>query len=255
MHPSDRPAVDLENRLRLDAFLLAHGARLGTCTREAVDGRRRALTEWLIGGMRTYSRALGMLNWLAQSAERNLMSGSMTDGQLADPTLQALIGRFAAESICELRGACLRFPDEAARFYANGGWLEEHVHDLFRQLRREVPHIQDLARGVSILRETSRGDAVPNELDVACLADNRLYLVECKTRAWTKTGEPDPGASALYRLDTLADLLGGLQAKAMLVSYRDLPAHVLRRAADLGVRVCTGARLPELTGDLRGWLR
>jgi len=32
-----------------------------------------------------------------------------------------------------------------------------------------------------------------------------------------------PGADALYRLDTLRDLLGGLQAEAMLVSYAELP--------------------------------
>jgi hypothetical protein len=95
---------------------------------------------------------------------------------------------------------------------------------------------------------------VPNEIDVACLAENRLYLIECKTRTWQGRDAGAAGNDALYRLDTLADLLGGLAARAMLVSYRDLPARVLRRAADLRVRVCAGARLSELAAELAAWL-
>ena len=41
----------------------------------------------------------------------------------------------------------------------------------------------------------------------------------------------------------------------MLVSYRTVQPHDLRRAADLGVRVCAGKRLPELAADLRKWIR
>lgn len=91
-----------------------------------------------------------------------------------------------------------------------------------------------------------------NEIDVACLAENRLHLVECKTPVWKGAGTP--GADALYRLDALADLLGGLQGRAMLVSYLKLPAHVSRRAEDLRIRVCAGDRLPELRADLARWL-
>jgi hypothetical protein len=114
-----------------------------------------------------------------------------------------------------------------------------------------LPQIQDLARSVDIVRESRRGEAVPNEIDVACLAENRLYIVESKTRSWRQEGR---GADALYRLDTLGDLLGGLQARAVLVSYRQLPAHDLRRAADLKVHVCAGPRLSELRSVLRAWI-
>mgnify|MGYP001027402779 CR=1 FL=1 len=43
--------------------------------------------------------------------------------------------------------------------------------------------IQDLARSVEIAREGERGGAVPNEPDVVCLAENRLYVIECTTAA------------------------------------------------------------------------
>ena len=107
---------------------------------------------------------------------------------------------------------------------------------------------------MDIVRETERGEEVPNEIDVACLAENRLYLVECKTRSWRPEGSSGAGADALYRLDTLGDLLGGLQARAMLVSYRNLEPHDRRRAADLDIRVCAGSRLLELPTELRKWL-
>jgi hypothetical protein len=215
---------------------------------------RRELACWLVAGVRANAKALGTLNWLAVESEKTLVSPELDSGQLQDQRLQSLIDRYVEAGLLAVSGKRLRFPDEAARFYVNGGWLEEHVFATLQELRPKVPGIQDLARSLDIVRETSRGEEVPNEIDVACLAENRLYLVECKTRVWRGKDAGAAGADALYRLDTLTDLLGGLQARAMLVSYRDLPARVLKRAADLKVRVCAGARLPELACDLAAWL-
>lgn len=254
MHPQGQGATDLDNRVRLEAFLLAYGARVEGCRRSGVSDPLAELTGWLVGGVARYGKALGTLNWLAREATEGLISPELHSHQLRDQRLQLLIDRFAAAGVVEPRGRHLHFPDEAARFYVNGGWLEEHVFDVLQALRPQLSSIQDLARSVDIVRETLRGGQVPNEIDVACLAENRLYLIECKTRIWGGDGADNPGASALYRLDTLTDLFGGLQARAMLVSYRNLPPNVLRRAADLGIRTCAGTRLPELAADLRVWL-
>lgn len=251
MSPGGVGAADLANRLGLPAFLQAHGARVESSESRGIPERLRVLTDWLVANVGAYGDALGRLNALAHEAEGGLVSPEMDSRQLRDQRLQILIDRFAEEGLLEPTGKQLRFPDEAARFYVNGGWLEEHVFDLLRDLRGELPQIQDLARSVRILRQSPRGEAVPNEIDVACLAENRLYIIECKTRVWRPEGG---GADALYRLDTLGDLLGGLQARTMLVSYRPLPAHDLRRAADLRVQVCAGPRLPELRSALRSWL-
>ncbi len=254
LHPSDRPALDLENRLRLEPFLLAYGAQVQGIERSGIPPRFSELTGWLVQRVRTYGKSLGTLNYLAMKAERELVSPNMDSRDLDNQRLQILLDRFSAAGVLEVQGRRLRFPDQEARFYVNGGWLEEHVYDVLRGLRRDLPQIQDLARSVDIARATRRGESVPNEIDVACLAENRLYLVECKTRTWSGQGASGPAANALYRLDTLGDLLGGLQARAMLVSYREVPAHVQRRAADLRVQVCAGGRLGELAADLRDWL-
>ena len=109
--------------------------------------------------------------------------------------------------------------------------------------------VEDVCMGIEVSRQTGRGP-VKNELDVAFLADNRLYVIECKTRHWRGTGEDGPGAEALYKLDSLKDLLGGLQARAMLVSYRDLPDPDRRRAGDLGIEVCAGGQVKRLMDGL-----
>lgn len=263
MHPADRPNRALANRAGLDDFLAAHGSRVEGREDAAVPDRHRALTDWLVAENARIGRPLGALNWLANAAAGSLRSPPLDDAQLRDADLGALVRRFADAGLLAIQRDRLVFPDEAARFYVNGGWLEGHVYACLRDLRkalntsageRDARRIQDLTRGLRIQRETTRGDLVPNEIDVACLAENRLYLVECKTRRWGDGQAFGPAANALYRLDTLGDLFGGLQAKAMLVSYRELPAHVLRRAADLRIRICAGRRLPELPALLRDWI-
>lgn len=252
MHPRGRPVVDLANRVKLDAFLSAHGARVQSAVTDAIPESRRELTEWMVTRSDRLGQALGTLNWLAMRAKGSLRSPVLDAQQRSDIALGDLIGRCAAEGLLSVGAGQLRFPDEAARFYVNGGWLEEHVYAVFRALRREERRIQDLARSVELYREDPRGAEVHNEIDVACLAENRLYIVECKTKTWK--GGDGPGAEALYRLDALSDLLGGLQGRAMLVSYVELPPHVRRRAEDLPIQVCAGARLSELRGVVSRWL-
>jgi hypothetical protein len=254
LHPSERPNVDLADRVQLDDFLAAHGATLVARVDDAVPGERQVLTDWLVAQNDRVARPLGTLNWLAARAEGSLVSPTLNPQQTQDADLAELIRRCADAGVLVKERDRLRFPDEAARFYVNGGWLEGHVYALLRAMRRELPRMQDLARSVEIARAGSRGEPVPNELDIVCLADNRLYTVECKTRRWGAGGADGPGAEALYRLDSLGDLLGGIQARTMLVSYRDLPPHVLSRAAGLRIPVCAGKRLPELRAALHDWI-
>ncbi len=254
MHPSGQAPVELANRVRLDAFFQAHGAEIEGRENDAVPASLRDLTDWLVRDAYRVSGALGTINWLASKAEGSLLSPTLQREQMRDPDLLDLIDRFAENGLLSEQGGRLRFLDEETRFFVNGGWLEEHVYGLLRDLRRELSGIQDLARSVDIQRETERGDAVHNELDVACLAENRLYIIECKTRKWGAGQAFGPGANALYRLDTLADLLGGMQGRAMLISYLDLPDAVQRRAADLHVRVCDGPQLIQLRSHLKAWI-
>ncbi|NEX22437.1 DUF1887 family protein [Thiorhodococcus mannitoliphagus] len=254
MHPPGREPVDIANRVRIEAFLQAHGSRVQSMMTDAVPAARQTLGEWLVANQARLAKPVATLNWLAQQAEQTLRTPALERRHLRDRWFATLVDHCVEARLLTRTGDHLSFPDEAARFYLNGGWLEEHVFTLLRGLRAAGQPIQDLARSINLYRLDQRGAEVRNEIDVACLAENRMYLVECKTRRWNDGDTQGPGAEALYRLDTLVDLLGGLQARGMLVSYQRLPAAVMQRASDLRIQVCAGPRLPELHSALTSWL-
>ncbi|MFO1351092.1 MAG: DUF1887 family CARF protein [Gammaproteobacteria bacterium] len=261
IHRRDLPAFDLADRIKLGAFFQAHGALLESQgERDGVSARLRKLTAELIELADTLARPLAALNWLARQAEGTLRSPALSEAQRHWPELNALIARFGAEDLCLLERGQLVFADEAARFFVNGGWLEAHTYGVIYGLRAELPKIQDLGRGLAIARGGDSGP-VRNELDVAFLCDNRLYIIECKTKRYGAEqdvgmiqGADTPGADTLYKLEVLKDLLGGAPTRAMLVSYHELSRWDSQRARDLGVALCTGKDLPRLAERVRRWI-
>jgi len=108
-------------------------------------------------------------------------------------------------------------------------------------------HIHDLAQGLMV----KRGN-VKNELDVVFLNDNSLHIIECKTGNLKK--EKGVGGQVVYKLDSLTDNLGGLRARSMLVSLRQLKPTDQERAKQAGIRVCSGPSLKNLQSEICQWL-
>lgn len=251
-HPDDAtPTAQLADRMKLGTFLAAHGAQIeSTGPAVGVPATLRALCDDLVAQVEDIIRPIGTLNYLAGTAEGSLYSESLGPGLRAAEDLQALIRRFERAGCLERAGDRLVFPDEERRFFVQGGWLEAHVFGILVGLRSARPTLQDLARGVQIARSAG-GGAVRNEIDVAFLADNRLHVIECKT-ACLERG--DAGTTALYKLDSLADLLGGAHGRAMLVSFRPLEGYQKRRADELGIEVVAGRALASLGQRLLDWI-
>ena len=154
----------------------------------------------------------------------------------------------------ERRGDRLRFPEEGARRYVNGGWLEDHVTTCLEQVRTEFSFIQDMATGLEYVRLNDT-TSIKNELDVAFLAGNRLHIIECKTKRFQCTLTRDaPGADALYKLDAVRQQLGGRQARVLFVSYQPLLHLHRQRAADMGIRLCVGREIHYIAELLREWV-
>ncbi len=143
----------------------------------------------------------------------------------------------------------MTFKHEEARRFANGEWLESLVHSTVRAIQNELPTIQDHSLGVQVYRKIGERE-VRNELDVATIVNNKLHIIECKTK-----GMRDDGDDTLYKLESLRDLLGGLQARAMLVSFRPLRHHDLVRAQDLGLAIIGADQLGDLYTHLYDWLK
>lgn len=255
LFPSNRPSVTLADRIRLPAFLRVHGAQMARQgNKSGVAEHLRRLTSEMVQDVDRLAKPLATLNWLAHHAENDLISPRLDRGHANWLELRELVGRFEDHGLLRQVDDHLVFPHEGARFYVNGGWLEEHVFSEIATLHKALPAIQDFGRNIVVARRTGVVE-VKNELDVAFLAENRFFLVECKTRRFGR--RPDdhgPGSQALYKLDTLRDLLGGLQGRAMLASYQPLPTWVRYRAEDLGIRTCVGSELNRLKETLRSWI-
>lgn len=250
-HPDGAPSTDLADRIKLGAFTSAHGARIeSTGPAQGVPKSLRALCDDLVAHVEALARPLATLNYLASTAEGSLYSEEMGYGLRRADDLQALVDRFAAAGCVARAGDRLVFPDEERRFFVCGGWLEAHVFGTVFGLRKQRPTLQDIGRGVQIARAAGGGE-VRNEIDVAFLADNRLFVIECKT-ACLERG--DAGSTALYKLDSIADVLGGARARAMLVSFRPLKGYQKRRADELGIEVVSGSELQSLESRLAGWI-
>ncbi|MBN1569419.1 MAG: DUF1887 family protein [Acidobacteria bacterium] len=261
LHRKDLPGFNCADRIKLPAFLLAHGAiQVETGPAQGIPKNLRRLTGQLVQASASMGQALAAVNWLAQNAENpDFLSPELDARQLAWRELNWLLTRFAEERLLEISGMRVKFRDESARFYANGGWLEQHVFGLLFGLRKEFAEIQDLGRGIKFVRKAN-GKSVKNELDVAFLANNRLYIIECKTKrlimqSVERFEQDSPGAEALYKLDTLKWLVGENRTRAMLVSYRNLPRWDRERAHDLGIAACAGRLLVSLENMLRRWIQ
>jgi hypothetical protein len=274
-HPKNLSSLDLFDNIQLPEFLMVHGAELvGTVNRTEIEGQWRALTTELIMQIDTFSTALSVLNMLASKAKKRRRVKFDTHMCNDNPVLldqfKRLVDLFGKhkennQKIVRLEYGELFFSSEKARAFINGGWLEEHVFGLLQKIKVELDAIkkknpdenviQDFGRNLNILK-WNNGKPVKNELDVALLADNKLHIIECKTKKFdTVDGVDSHGADVLYKLRTLRDHIGGLQANAMLVSYKPLIDAHLWRAKELGIEICAGKDIQKLGARLKKWIQ
>ena len=164
-----------------------------------------------------------------------------------------MIELFQSYDLLDLNNEFIQFASDQTRFFVNGGWLEDHVFDTLLSSRK-ILQIQDAAQGMEILRSVTR-QPVKNELDVCFLSNNRLHVIECKTKRFQQVDHADsPGAETLYKLDSLADILGGNHGKGMLVSYLPVSKWDRQRARDLQIEVCAANELKNLEQTLKKWV-
>lgn len=255
LYPINRPFHELANKAKLHHFFNAYGAEVEGRGKIGVLPEWKALTDVLIDKIADYAKPIRTLNYFAHKAERDLVSPSMAQEQKKYPSFNELLILFEEAGLFRLQHHQLQFASEDARFFTNGGWLEQHVYATIMQLRKKQHHIQDLSQSLEVLRRDNKGNAIKNELDVAFLADNRLHIIECKTKRFKyKTADRGSAAETLYKLDTLQDLYGGLHAKSMLISYLPLSEYDQRRAKDLKIEVCEGTQIQNLKAIIMRWI-
>jgi hypothetical protein len=244
------PDIDLSDRLKLKEYLMAYGVDTVEITdRTGVTAPIRQLTQQILTGIDRYAGELGGLNYLACQANNPKLTCEIEAGPQSKPLLWELLELFETAGLCNINGHNLRFTDENARFTANGGWLETHTYGLCINLRKTLA-IQDVACNITINRQPAGRTVVKNEIDIGLIKANRLHLIECKTQRFKE----DKDADVLYKLDSLRDLIGGLQGRAMLVSFNHLDKTSRARAKELNIKLCCQTELRDLQYHLQNWL-
>ena len=133
-----------------------------------------------------------------------------------------------------------------------GGWLEELVFEEIRRLAEQDVKIHDVARQFRINYGDVYQRRLISELDVACLRDNTLYLIECKTG---QSGVGANAATALFKLAELSDTLGGVRGRGLFVSTEIVSTDLHQRARQLGLSIIDRPCLIDLPGHLGRALR
>lgn len=249
----------LKAQLKVRELLESHGYTVEQQQHPAVTASQRDVCARVIDHIHgAGGRALGQVNRLAvQARERPHMEVTLTETQLDSRALGDLLGLFQDAEQLNQRGDVVRFANEAARSFVNGGWLESHVFQTLGDLRGEdTARITDVVMNATVVHPDGR---TRNEIDIAFLFRNTLHLIECKTAnlASEGAGGDDKATEAIYKMETLLKL-GGLRTRGMIVDYRGaLSAHKanLDRAKAAGIDVVSGLQLRDLKGHVRRvWL-
>jgi hypothetical protein len=244
LFPHGEPFV-IEERMRLPDHLAIHGFReLQRDLRDFPERYHMLCEEW-IKEVERFAQPLRTINFLAQQAKGSLRV-ELRSPEKMQHALE-LIEKLDSYGIANLHAKELVFPDESARFFTNGGWLELHAARVIKDLAGGR-HIQDMARSLKV---ESDGRVI-NEIDVAVLAANRLYLVECKTK-YLAAQDAASGTEMLYKLDSLT-ALGGLNTRGAIISFQQLNAYDRQRAKDLRIKVIEGGQLRNLDRHLADWI-
>lgn len=244
-----QPPHELADRLKLKDYLMAYGADQVDIPAEtqSVPPAIQELTRQLLVGIDRYADELGTLNYLAYQADNPRLNARIDHVRQTRPVLWELLELFENAGICRLEHRLISFSDPQARFIANGGWLEMHAYAACFQLKQKCG-VQDVACNITIQRHPAGKIAVKNEIDVGLIHANRLHLIECKTKHFEKD------ADMLYKLDSLRDLMGGLEGRAMLVSFNNLDKASRARARELNIALCCHSDLKHLQQHLANWL-
>ncbi len=243
----DKGAFEIQERVELPDYLGIHGYAITQQDTREFDERWYRLAEEWIKDVELFAEPLHQLNYLAQKAAKSLKV--LLPDHHKNSKVWPMIDKLTQYEIASTAASNLVFPNEAARFFVNGGWLELHVARAMERLAARHG-AQGVARSLKV---KSAGHA-RNEIDVAALVHNRLYLIECKTRSMQSDSDAaGPGAETLYKLDSLT-ALGGLNTRGMVVSYQPLKLWDKQRANDLRIKVIESGQLRNLDDHLAKWI-
>lgn len=249
----------LQEQLKLRHYLRSYGFELTSKpNRSQASAAQQRLTQTLVEQVGSLEASISVLNALAQDAEnRRSLGVPMNDWQRDSRSLDVLLRYFEDAAALSVQGDRIQFASEATRDFVKGGWLELHAIQAVHQVTGPLG-IRDKAMGLEVQDVTTQ---TRNELDIAFMARNRLFVMECKTaRIDRPQGQGDRTAppkanDTLFKLAENCRRIGGLGTRGMLVSYRKLQPPEMTLAEALGIKVVAGSDIARLPEKLKHWVQ
>lgn len=245
------PPQRLAAHLRLTHYLRGYGyAPEDLPHRPQPEALHNDLLETLILQVGSLEQPLGQLNYLAQQAEdAQALSVNMSPDQSDSRRLEALLRLFQQAGALQVSGDSIKFASARDLGFVKGGWLEHHVFRSVTALHGELG-LRDKAANLTVVD----AGGVKNEMDVAFMARNRLYVIECKT-ARMDAGLHPRANDTLFKLAEVCRRVGGLGTRGMLVSYRPVRDSEKKLANALNIALVCGPEIARLRERITGWVR
>ena len=248
---SFRPVQAITQQLRINHYVRGYGFTLGRpIERPQISKAYQDLLNTLVLQVGSLEPHIGQLNWIGQLAEdHRSLSTELTSAQHDSRGLDTLLRDFHYAEVLRVHGKTLTFASESARSFAKGGWLEHYVYQTVCNVAKAL-EVRD--RAANLVVQDSEG--TQSELDVAFMARNRLFAIECKTARMDKPEAPKANET-LHKLSDNCRRIGGLATRGMLATYRPLRESELKLAKALNIEVVAGQALVRLDERLKQWVR
>lgn len=248
--PAGPGSQPLGQQLRLGHYLRGYGFKLGDpVPATSFSQAHNVLIQTLIKQLGSLTQPLGRLNWLAQKAEEeHRLKVKMSPEDRDSRSLEALLRNFEEAGVLTVNDGQVDFGNAQNLTFTKGGWLEAHVFKTVCALAEELP-MRDKASNLVVLD----ADGVKNELDVAFLARNRLFVIECKTARMDKPEAPKAN-DTLFKLSEICRRVGGLGTRGMLASYRPLAEAEKRLSKALRIELVCATELAQLREQIKSWV-
>jgi hypothetical protein len=243
LSPARPEGFPLAAELTMTELLAAYGQTVDSWG-TPVSGPQVAMAQALFCESRRWAQPLVSLEFLGEGEEKTIGSrfGTLTAEQRKLLELASTHGLVSQRSGQWISG-------KSAASFLTGGWLEQHISQAVKKMARRHA-LQDVCHSLKI--HATNNPEVRNEIDVAFVHENRLFIIECKAikpRARSKSL-----ADFLYTLESVRKN-GGLAARAALLTWGAEPGAGDRaRAEDNRILLLSGKTLNNLETTLELWI-
>lgn len=237
--PLDLPDHPLQTPLRMENYLHACGVQIESLSREKVSEEWEQIAEQLLN------------DHSFRSFNHHLLYQDSIPSYLQKAAEQKYFPKLVNSSIIKRNGHPAQFSSHESKCFLRGFWLEAVMFSWLSKQQHQGK-IQDIVCNLKVRwRPEGSIEDIDNEFDVAFLAKNTLFLIECKSGGLKNN--QDEMKKVIFQLGRSRQKLGGLRGKAFLVTINTLSENLRSRCLDNSVdhiQIKNGADLDGYVNNL-----